>query len=47
MFDRPNDYVVVRGLQNKVLNATILGSGVTLRTQRQGGHAGLPGWEYL
>ena len=47
VFDRPNDYVVVRGLQNKVLNATILGSGVTLRTQRQGGHAGVPGWEYL
>lgn len=30
-----------------MLNATILGSGVTLRTQRQGSHAGLAGWEYL
>ena len=47
VFDRPNDYVVVRGLKNRVLNATILGSGVTLRTERQGGQAGLPGWEYL
>lgn len=47
VFDRPNEYVVVRGLKNKVLKARILGSDVTLRTARQGGHAGTPGWEYL
>jgi alpha-L-fucosidase len=46
VFDRPNEYVVVRGLKNKVLKATILGSKVELRTTRQGGGAGVPGWEY-
>ncbi|HYU86762.1 MAG TPA: alpha-L-fucosidase [Kribbellaceae bacterium] len=46
-FDRPNEFLVVRGLKNKVLKATILGSGVELRHERVGGLDEVPGWEYL
>lgn len=46
-FDRPNEYLAVRGLKNEVLKATILGSKVDLRTQRIGGLGEVPGWEYL
>lgn len=46
-FDRPNEYLAVRGLKNKVLKATVLGSQVDLRTQRIGGLGEVPGWEYL
>lgn len=46
-FDRPNEYVVVRGLKNQVLKATILGGGVDLQHRRVGGLGEVPGWEYL
>ncbi|MGC4941990.1 alpha-L-fucosidase [Kribbella sp. DT2] len=47
-FDRPNEYFVVRGIRNKVLKATIVGSDVELRIDRQGGGIeGAAGWTYL
>jgi alpha-L-fucosidase len=46
-FDRPNEYLVVRGLRNRVRGARILGSGVELRHERVGGLGEVPGWEYL
>ncbi|MFE7226438.1 alpha-L-fucosidase [Nocardioides sp. NPDC057577] len=47
VLDRPNDYVVVRGLRNQVLKAYVLGSGAELDHQRIGGLHEVPGWEYV
>ncbi|MER6973779.1 alpha-L-fucosidase [Nocardioides sp. NPDC000445] len=47
VLDRPNDYVVVRGLRNQVLKAYVLGSGAELDHQRIGGLHDVPGWEYV
>lgn len=47
VLDRPNDYVVVRGLRNQVLRAYVLGTGTELGHQRIGGLHEVPGWEYV
>lgn len=47
VLDRPNDYVVVRGLRNQVLKAYVLGTGTELDHQRIGGLHEVPGWEYV
>ncbi|NGN94840.1 alpha-L-fucosidase [Nocardioides sp. KC13] len=47
VLDRPNDYVVVRGLRNQVLKAYVLGTGTELEHQRVGGLHEVPGWEYV
>jgi alpha-L-fucosidase len=47
VLDRPNDYVVVRGLRNQVLRAYVLGTGTELDHQRIGGLHEVPGWEYV
>ncbi|RVU22986.1 alpha-L-fucosidase [Streptomyces antnestii] len=47
LFDRPNEYVVLRGVRNAVLSARILGTGADVRHERVGGLGEVPGWEYL
>lgn len=47
VLDRPNDYVVVRGLRNQVVRAYVLGTGAELGHQRIGGLHEVPGWEYV
>ncbi|MEV4165246.1 alpha-L-fucosidase [Nonomuraea dietziae] len=46
VFDRPNEYVVVRGLRNAVVGARVLG-GPAVRHERVGGLGHVPGWEYV
>ncbi|WP_427891780.1 alpha-L-fucosidase [Kribbella sp. GL6] len=46
-FDRPNEYVVVRGLKNAVVRARIVGDDQDLRHERVGGLGEVPGWEYI
>lgn len=47
LFDRPNEYVVLRGVRNTVRSARVLGSGTDVRHERVGGLGEVPGWEYL
>lgn len=47
LFDRPNEYVVLRGVRNAVRSARVLGSGTDVRHERVGGLGEVPGWEYL
>ncbi|MEV0116708.1 alpha-L-fucosidase [Streptomyces sp. NPDC050844] len=47
LFDRPNEYVVVRGVRNAVTSARVLGKGVEARHERVGGLGDVPGWEYV
>ncbi|MEV5610615.1 alpha-L-fucosidase [Streptomyces sp. NPDC052225] len=47
LFDRPNEYVVLRGVRNAVSAARLLGSGTPVRHERVGGLGDVPGWEYL
>ncbi|MCX4641220.1 MULTISPECIES: alpha-L-fucosidase [unclassified Streptomyces] len=47
LFDRPNEYVVLRGVRNAVRSARVLGTGTDVRHERVGGLGEVPGWEYL
>ncbi|MER5955507.1 alpha-L-fucosidase [Streptomyces sp. NPDC001893] len=47
LFDRPNEYVVLRGVRNTVRSARVLGTGTDVRHERVGGLGEVPGWEYL
>ncbi|MFJ2743836.1 alpha-L-fucosidase [Streptomyces sp. NPDC087440] len=47
LFDRPSEYVVLRGVRNQVSDARVLGTGDELRHERIGGLGDVPGWEYL
>ncbi|MET7541163.1 alpha-L-fucosidase [Streptomyces sp. NPDC005507] len=47
LFDRPNEYVVLRGVRNVVRSARVLGTGTDVRHERVGGLGEVPGWEYL
>ncbi|MFE2987682.1 alpha-L-fucosidase [Streptomyces sp. NPDC059262] len=47
LFDRPNEYVVLRGVRNAVRSARVLGTGADVRHERVGGLGEVPGWEYL
>ncbi|MEU8486651.1 alpha-L-fucosidase [Streptomyces sp. NPDC048641] len=47
LFDRPNEYVVLRGVRNAVRSARVLGTGTDIRHERVGGLGEVPGWEYL
>ncbi|TGB13599.1 alpha-L-fucosidase [Streptomyces sp. MZ04] len=47
LFDRPNEYVVLRGVRNVVTSARVLGKGVEARHERVGGLGDVPGWEYV
>ncbi|MFI6879894.1 alpha-L-fucosidase [Streptomyces sp. NPDC050400] len=47
LFDRPNEYAVVRGVRNAVRSARVLGSDTPVRAERVGGLGDVPGWEYL
>ncbi len=47
LFDRPNEYVVLRGLRNAVRSARVLGTGAEVRHERVGGLGDVPGWEYV
>lgn len=47
LFDRPNEYVVLRGVRNTVTSARVLGKGVEARHERVGGLGDVPGWEYV
>ncbi|MFE5005575.1 alpha-L-fucosidase [Streptomyces sp. NPDC056696] len=47
LFDRPNEYVVLRGVRNGVRSARVLGTGADIRHERVGGLGEVPGWEYL
>ncbi|GAA0924495.1 alpha-L-fucosidase [Nonomuraea longicatena] len=46
VFDRPNEFVVLRGVRNKVLGVRTL-DGRELRHERFGGLHEVPGWEYV
>ncbi|MFJ2768637.1 alpha-L-fucosidase [Streptomyces sp. NPDC087300] len=47
LFDRPNEYVVLRGVRNAVTSARVLGTGTAVRHERVGGLGDVPGWEYV
>ncbi|MFI6497769.1 alpha-L-fucosidase [Nonomuraea typhae] len=47
VFDRPNEFVVLRGVRNKVMSVRVLGTGRELRHERFGGLNDVPGWEYV
>ncbi|MFF3644221.1 alpha-L-fucosidase [Streptomyces sp. NPDC002564] len=47
LFDRPNEYVVLRGVRNAVRSARVLGTDVEVRHERVGGLGDVPGWEYV
>ncbi|MFG2648772.1 alpha-L-fucosidase [Streptomyces sp. NPDC048436] len=47
LFDRPNEYVVVRGVRNGVISARVLGRDTAVRHDRVGGLGDVPGWEYV
>lgn len=47
LFDRPNEYVVLRGVRNGVTSARVLGTDVAVRHERVGGLGDVPGWEYI
>lgn len=47
LFDRPNEYVVLRGVRNGVASARVLGTGTVVRHERVGGLGDVPGWEYV
>ncbi|MEV7194631.1 alpha-L-fucosidase [Streptomyces sp. NPDC093510] len=47
LFDRPNEYVVLRGVRNAVRSARVLGKGTEVRRERVGGLGDVPGWEYV
>ncbi|MFI5664351.1 alpha-L-fucosidase [Streptomyces sp. NPDC051684] len=46
-FDRPNEYVVLRGVRNQVRTARVVGTDTEIRHERVGGLGEVPGWEYL
>ncbi|MFE3448315.1 alpha-L-fucosidase [Nonomuraea sp. NPDC059194] len=46
VFDRPNEFVVLRGVRNRVTGVRTLG-GTALRHERFGGLGEVPGWEYI
>ncbi|PRY62854.1 alpha-L-fucosidase [Knoellia remsis] len=47
-FDRPREFVVVRGLRTEVVGARLLGAQPReLRRERVGGLGDVPGWEYI
>ncbi|WP_157244875.1 alpha-L-fucosidase [Nonomuraea typhae] len=47
VFDRPNEFVVLRGVRNEVTSVRVLGTGRELRHERFGGLHDVPGWEYV
>ncbi|MGW5862866.1 alpha-L-fucosidase [Streptomyces sp. NPDC055239] len=47
LFDRPNEYVVLRGVRNAVTSARVLGTDTVVRHERVGGLGDVPGWEYV
>ncbi|MFI6905697.1 alpha-L-fucosidase [Nonomuraea sp. NPDC050394] len=47
VFDRPNEFVVLRGVRNKVTSVRVLGGAGELRHERFGGLHEVPGWEYV
>lgn len=47
VFDRPNEYVVLRGVRNGVTSARLLGTDTAVRHERHGGLGDVPGWEYV
>jgi hypothetical protein len=47
LFDRPNEYVVLRGVRNGVTSARVLGEDTAVRHERVGGLGDVPGWEYV
>lgn len=47
LFDRPNEYVVLRGVRNGVTSARVLGTDTAARHERVGGLGDVPGWEYV
>lgn len=46
-FDRPAEYLAVRGLRNAVRRATVVGSGAELDVRAGGGLGGVPGITYI
>lgn len=47
LFDRPHEYVVLRGVRNGVTSARVLGEDTAVRHERVGGLGDVPGWEYV
>lgn len=47
LFDRPNEYVVLRGVRNGVTSARVLGTDTAVRHERVGGLGDVPGWEHV
>ncbi|MEV5550684.1 alpha-L-fucosidase [Streptomyces sp. NPDC052309] len=47
VFDRPNEFVVLRGVRNAVTSARVLGADTDVRHERVGGLGEVPGWEYI